>query len=238
MEGLFAHRGSQLVGRQDLLALVTPEPTETHKPVAHARIVEALVESLGFRHLAVVEDQYAVTPDGNRMFGVITINVEEAGVRFAIGIRNSHDKSLSLALTVGYRVFVCDNLAFYGDFSPVVRKHSKRVDYAEVVDAAVGKMQRHFEPMKRRIDVWKEFSVSDSMAKMMIYEAFIEGKLEAPRHLARTVHDHYFKPTHPDFEPRNAWSLSNAFTAAFKNLAPISRFSATARLAGFLAGLS
>jgi hypothetical protein len=54
--------------------------------------------------------------------------------------------ALSLALTGGYQVFVCDNLAFHGDFSPVVRKHTKRVEYEEVIDAAVGKMQRTSSP--------------------------------------------------------------------------------------------
>ena len=29
-------------------------------------------------------------------------------------------------------------------------------------------------------------------AKVVIYEAFVEGRLEAPKHLARTVHDLYF----------------------------------------------
>jgi hypothetical protein len=27
---------------------------------------------------------------------------------------------------------------------------------------------------------------------LVIYEAFVEGKLEAPKHLARTVHELYF----------------------------------------------
>jgi hypothetical protein len=30
------------------------------------------------------------------------------------------------------------------------------------------------------------------LAKVVIYEAFVEGKLEAPKHLARTVHNLYF----------------------------------------------
>ena len=53
---------------------------------------------------------------------------------------------------------------------------------------------------------------------MVIYEAFVEGKLEAPKHLARTVHDLYFEPKYEDFKPRTIWSLSNAFTSAFKEL--------------------
>ena len=109
VEGLLAHRGAELVGRQDLLALHTPDATATHKPIAHAHVVQALIETLGFRRLNVVNDQYAVTPDGMRMFGVLALDVEGSGIRLAIGVRNSHDKSCSLALTVGYKVFVCDS---------------------------------------------------------------------------------------------------------------------------------
>jgi hypothetical protein len=30
---------------------------------------------------------------------------------------------------------------------------------------------------------------------MVICEAFVEGRLEVPKHLARRVHDLYFEPT-------------------------------------------
>ena len=44
----------------------------------------------------------------------------------------------------------------------------------------------------------------------------------------------YFKPQYPDFEPRNVWSLQNAFTSAFKVLDPLPQFRATANLGGIL----
>ena len=49
------------------------------------------------------------------------------------------------------------------------------------------------------------------------------------------VHDLYFAPKHEAFMPRNLWSLSNAFTSAFKKLAPTKQFEATARLGAYLA---
>jgi hypothetical protein len=70
---------------------------------------------------------------------------------------------------------------------------------------------------------------------MSTYQAFVEGELEAPRHLDRKVHDLYFDPQHDEFRPRTMWSLSNAFTSAFKELEPIPAYRATAKLAGFLA---
>jgi len=59
-------------------------------------------------------------------------------------------------------------------------------------------------------------------------------ELGFPEHLARRVHDLYFQPIHEEFQPRTMWSLSNAFTSAFKDLDPIAQYKATARLAGFL----
>ncbi len=232
--GLMSHCGTDLVGRQDLLALPTPEPTETHKPIAHASLVGALIEALGFRKLAVVEDQYAVSPDGMRMFGVLALNVEENGVRISIGIRNSHDKSFSLGITIGYRVFVCDNLAFHGDYQALTRKHSKKLVLEDALAVAVDRMQRKFLPMLNQVDAWKGYELPDASAKLVIYQAFIEEGLAIPKHLAREVHGHYFDPRYEEFRPRTMWSLSNAFTSALRRLDPIPRFQATARLAPFL----
>ena len=76
--------------------------------------------------------------------------------------------------------------------------------------------------------------LSTVSAKMIVYEAFIESELEVPKHLARRVHDLYFEPQYEEFRPRTMWSLSNAFTSAFKELDPIPQFKATAKLGAFL----
>jgi hypothetical protein len=43
------------------------------------------------------------------------------------------------------------------------------------------------------------------------------------------VHDLYFEPKYEEFRPRTIWSLSNAFSSAFKELDPILQFSAVSR---------
>ena len=52
--------------------------------------------------------------------------------------------------------------------------------------------------------------------------------------MARTVHDLYFEPRYEEFKLRTIWSLSNAFTSAFKELDPIPQFKARAKLGEFL----
>lgn len=39
------------------------------------------------------------------MFGVLDLATEMHGCRFSIGVRNTHDKSMRLAMTVGYPCF-------------------------------------------------------------------------------------------------------------------------------------
>jgi Domain of unknown function (DUF932) len=208
------------IGREELALVPTPPATETHRPIPHHEIIGALIETLGFRHIGVVHDEYAVSPDGMKMFGVLDLATEMEGCRFSIGLRNSHDKSMRLAMTCGYRVFVCSNMAFSGDFTPMLAKHSKSLSLIDCIAVGVDRMQRNFEPMRRQIDAWQRSELTDVTAKVVIYEAFVEGKLEAPKHLARTVHDLYFEPRYEEFRSRTIWSLSNAFTSAFKELDP------------------
>jgi hypothetical protein len=86
--------------------------------------------------------------------------------------------------------------------------------------------------MRRQVEAWPRSELTEFSAKVVIYESFVEGRLEAPRHLARTVPDLYFD--YEVFRLRTIWSLSNAFTSAFKALDPIPQFKATAKLGEFL----
>jgi hypothetical protein len=122
---LIAHVDTGKITRQELALLPTPASTATHQVIPHIEVVNAIIEGLGFRHIAVHRDEYAVSRDGNKMFGLMELDQTFAGCRFALGLRNSHDKSMRLALTVGYRVFVCDNMAFNGDFTPVTMSHNR-----------------------------------------------------------------------------------------------------------------
>ncbi len=117
MEGLLAHCDSHKLARNDLALIPAPEGTETFKPVPHVELVSSVLEGLSFRQINVVRDEYAVSENGMKLFGVL---------------------------------------------------------------------------------------------------------------------DLYFNPQFPEFQPRTLWSLSNAFTSAFKGLDPVPQFKATAKLGEFL----
>lgn len=232
---LLAHCGARKITRDELQEIPVPEGTRTHQPLAHYQIIEVLEEALSFRYLKVIKDEYAVSKDGMRMFGVLDLNAEFTGCRFSIGLRNSNDKSMRLALTAGYRVFVCDNMAFSGDFTPLLHKHTRKLELYDAISVAADRIHRGFEPLKAQVKAMREQVLTDEEVKLIIYEAFLDRNIKGvPRHLMPIVHDLYFNPKHEAFTPRNLWSLSNAFTSAFKRLLPVKQFEAAARLGAYL----
>jgi len=229
---LVAHCGTKKINREELTKIPAPEGTDTHKPVAHIELVNKLIESLAYRHLEVVRDEYAVSPNGMKMFGVLDLSHQADDYRFSIGMRNANDKSMRIALTAGLRIFVCDNMAFNGDFQPLLAKHSKHLPLEDVITLGVDKIQKAFIPLSEQVLRWKQQTITEEQAKLHIYNAFIKAKI-APRQLMLAVHQAYFEPKYKEFDVTTVWSLHNAFTHAFKELNPIRQFQATAALGRF-----
>jgi len=111
----------------------------------------------------------------------------------------------------GVRLFLIDDLRNGGNAFSLV----------DCISVGVDRMQGNFDPMRRQVEVWQRSELTDATAKVVIYEAFVEAKLEASKHLARAVHDLYFEPKYEEFRPRTIGSLANAFTSAVKELDPI-----------------
>jgi hypothetical protein len=101
-------------------------------------------------------------------------------------------------------------------FTPVLAKHTKSFNLIDTLSVGVDRIQRNFEPLQRQVETWRKTQITDDTAKLIFYTAFINGKLEAPRSLLPEVHRLYFEPQYPEFSARTMWSLSNAFTSAFK----------------------
>lgn len=91
------------------------------------------VNTLGLRKLAVLAEQHTVDKSGLKYWGTLDLEAMGEGMRFSIGIRTSHDRTTSLALIAGYRVMVCQNGCFSGDFLPVMRKHNENMNLIEAV---------------------------------------------------------------------------------------------------------
>jgi hypothetical protein len=226
---LVAHRGAVKVDRAFLDTIETPPVTDTFQPIAHSFLINQIEEALAFRHIHIERCEFAVSTDGMKLFGLLEVNQTYEGVQFAIGLRTSNDKSMSLGMTAGYRVFVCDNMALSGDFKPLYAKHSKNLDVIESVSIGIDRIQRGWQPLRESIDYKLKTELSRDDARLLIYNAFTAHKL--PVSLFKSVSTAYESYS----EKSTLWSVENHFTESFKKLNPLSQFQAAAKLPKALA---
>jgi hypothetical protein len=168
-----------------------------------------------------VKSRFGLSAGDGRFFGTLDLATPltpDGSVTLAVGIRNSIDKTFPMGFCAGSRVFICDNLAFRSDLM-VRRKHSPQgiANFSNDIAGAVMQLTSFKEAETVRIAALADTTMPDERADSFILRAAIERgviPLRAIPHVVRA----WKEPGHEQFAPRTAWSLFNAFTAAFASL--------------------
>jgi hypothetical protein len=206
------HAGANALSYDDLRAVQTPDGTDTHVPVAHHEIVELMRYTLGFHGHEIVEEHHAVTPDGARYFGLLSLRSPYGGYTDTVGLRNSHDKSFPIGIAFGSRVFVCDNLAFIGDHV-IRRKHTVKAkrELPGLVTEIVQPLQAQRIAQNQQFLRYQATPIPDEVADHAILWMYRNGIIgvQAIGHVLKA----YDEPPH-DWGEKTAWRLFNATTFA------------------------
>ena len=214
---LCLHAGATRVDRAQLAIVNTPAPTETWCPVPHNRLLDEVERHLVQTGLRVTGEAHAITErdGGLRYFGLLaveTVDAENKGYSWVLGMRNSHDKTFPAALAAGNQVFVCDNLSFNGEIK-LARRHTRFIerDLPQVVSRVVGQLTERWASLETRIDGYKERELTDTEAHDLTIKLLDARALNATD--VPHVLKEYRAPSHPEFcVSRNAWRLFNAVT--------------------------
>lgn len=237
---LMVHAGGVRRTRAELATLHTPDPTPTWRPVPHADLVGELIRGLEREGVAVARDEYATMGrDDARLFGVLDLvipHLDTPDFRMALGIRGANDKSMSIQVVAGARVFVCDNMAFSSSGGVFLKKkHTSRLDLAGVVPPAIDTFLERAGAFREDIDRMRDFPLSDGRAKGLIFDAFTGASPVLPLRCLPVVSRLYFDDDEQlaRFEARSLWSLNNAMTEAVKLLRPVPRHDSGLRIGRF-----
>jgi len=149
---------------EDVIAVPIPAATATYQPVSHEALMGFVLE--GFQSnlpVALNRVDYGLARGGNRLFGVARFEAEAKGADwgFAVGFRNSYDKSISAGVCMGASVFVCDNLCFSGSSITVMRKHTANVvpDLERMIGEAAGRAWGEFGKTEEDLDSYRGLSI-------------------------------------------------------------------------------
>jgi len=172
-----AHCDTKDVSEKEIKAIESPDWTPTWHPVSHGDVIDTLEQSVKEIGLEVVHKQYSVNKKGSRMFGAWEMSVGNGQMSYMLGIRNATDKTMGLGITGGTKVFVCDNLAFSGDYVRF-RKHTGGLDHEELREMAGAACEGAVTEMERMF-LWhqglQQIYVPPADLKVLSYDAMERG---------------------------------------------------------------
>jgi hypothetical protein len=214
---LLLHCGAREVSEAELCFVVCPPATKTWYPLPHALVLDTVRETLATAGFGIAHQRLALTRHDARFFGTLDLENEICqGVRLAVGIRSSFDKSFPIGFCCGERVLVCDNLSF-GSEVVISKKHTRfgKERFDEGVAKAVVSLREYQQVAAERIDRMRHCPLTDDRANSLMLQAWEQG-IVSHRLLPQVVAA-YRRPSVNAFRERNAWSLFNAFTGALKS---------------------
>lgn len=212
---LMLHKGAQPIDYSALRSVDTPEPTRTHVPIPHYRLVDLVRHTLGFYGHQVVAEQHGITPDGMRYFGLMNLSSHDGAYEDAVVLRSSHDKSLPVGIGFGGHVFCCDNLSMYAD-TVVHRRHTAKLkaDLPGIIMSVVEPLADVRDEQQRVFSRYRATSLSPEMADHTMLELYRREVF--PSKLLKSINQEFYDPSFSEMrsEPLNCWRLFNAVTFA------------------------
>ena len=214
---LILHCGAAEVPRKALAAVPTPAATETWRPIPHEEYVRQVEWELPRYGLDIVTEAHALTHDSSRYFGLILVQngCSNPDYSWVLGLRNSHDKTLTAGLVAGSSVFVCDNLSFSGEVC-VSRKHTSYIleDLPGLIGNALGRLLQMFRSQDLRVERYRATRLSEPDAHDLTIRALDSGVVCASK--IPEVLKEWREPRYQQFEPRTVWSWFNGVTETAK----------------------
>ena len=153
--------------------------------------------------------------NGSQLFGVMMCDGDSESTQLALGIRHSHNKSLSGSIGCGNNVFVCDNLIFSAEVV-IRRKHTRFMarDLPGMIDGMFDKFPGMVKSQDEQIERFKAAKLNSLQAAFIMVSTIKRGVF--PGSKLGAVLDQWEKPNHDAFLPRTAWSLLNSYTQVNK----------------------
>jgi hypothetical protein len=207
------HGRSRLVTLDEMEAIPAPQGTDTWRPVPHRRVVDAIHAVALAKGLSIAKEEYSITGDDARMFGVLKLEAGNGEWSRCVGIRNGNDKTLAFGVAIGVQVLVCDNRCFSGE-RVFHRRHTSNFEVEGVVQSAFEGMDVRFDTFENRLNTLKGERISHDDAVLLIVKVAEEGGV--PGSHVMSILQEFTNPRHSEFSEPTKWNLLNAFTEISK----------------------
>ena len=224
---MYNSKNDTLITRSEMADLPLPQAMgRFHQPYSFSEYVEQVHEALDIEGLMAGTEEYAIQKDGQRMFGLMTIEpkplegelISASDWNLTMGIRGSHDQRIPRGITLGSQVIVCSNLCFGGNIGTFNTKQTTNIRYRipSLIRNAVAQIPELAHNLEAQYDTYRNFEMKPRWGDAALVEIHRRGGLAAPQ-LARAIAE-WDRPSHEEHAENgySAWRLMNACTEALK----------------------
>lgn len=238
---MMATPGAGKCTREEAFSIIIPETTVSYQPLSNRELVLIINKVARIHNITLSDEQLGMDLKGQRFFGVYTVEGFDffgGKIKLTLGFCNSYNKSMSGRMCMGAEVIVCSNRCFYaftdsktGINAMATHEHRKNIQLGlyQRIDAAFSSI----DDFRRQQEIFYghlvERPLSQEEAYHLIVKAAQADVLNKTRILTvaeeydfqgrgpDTEEEYERRLWHPDFKPRTAYSLFNAFTEVQKD---------------------
>jgi hypothetical protein len=220
MSLLYNPSDEALLTLPEIMQLPIPESRgRFHRPFSFGDYLSSIFQSLEKHHVTHNHSEFAVSKDGNRLFGLIEVRSDVSETWTTnIGVRASHDQSVSRGMVFGSRVLVCSNLCFHGELGEVRTKQTVHMDTRidTLVDRSIEKLAPAIEFRADKFDRYQRMETTPSQGDNHLVNLYRHGAF-SPSQLGKALNEW----DEPSYEQHglfgtSVWQLFNAATEALK----------------------
>lgn len=222
---MYSARNDTLVSRGMMANMITPPPMgRFHSPYPFAQYVDDVELALHNSGIRIDGEEYAVTNDGQRMFGIMEISALEGDLitaddwKLTLGLRGSHDQRIPRGLVLGTQVMVCSNLCFHGNVAQFATKQTTGISarLPELIRGAVQRIPEMATEQEAKFDRMRNHGFAANKGDNVLVDIYRAGGFSSPQ-LTRAI-DQWHEPDHDEHAAQgfSAWRLFNAATEALK----------------------
>lgn len=214
-------RKLQSLTRNKVIALPTPEQTNTYQPVSYQTLITGADRVADQYQFTLDREEFETDIHGGKIKMKFFYNDGMSNNGFQLSVLTSHDKSLSVRAAGGIFSHICWNLNMIGDIQLL---HRHQADVNEEIETFLNQcfsshQQQHLLADKLEQELGLVPLNKREMAEL-IGRAFVDEKIIGVNQLSLITKE-LDKPSFKYHNPESLWGLYNHFTNAVKSEHPL-----------------
>ena len=197
-----------------LMAIDVPVSTSSYSPISHREIIEEIKEQLDIKGFTIRTTNYKANNSGTKLIGYYGIEHTDSEMGIMMAFRNSYNKSMSAAITIGGQVWICENGLVAGDIS-LIRKHTgaaPKVVKNKIIDS-INDFEVSFNSLIHDREQMKLEAITKKTCAELLGRMYVQEKMITSAQLDIIKDEMYCSKV---FNDNTVWDFYNNITESLK----------------------